>query len=243
MPNPPAASAALKVLCAGAMREIVGELAEIFERADGTSVKVSYTRSGLVRDRVRDGEQVDVAVSTRAAVDELARGGTVVADSVAAVAQSGIGVAVRAGAAHPDIGSAEAFQRTLCAARSIAYADPATGSPSGNYLVGMFERLGMAAEMHAKTRLIGAQGGHAVVVCDAVARGEADIGLQQIAEIVPVDGVELVGPLPDELQQMTVFAAAVGIKAGEAARRFMALLRSDQAAEVIRTHGMEPVQK
>lgn len=231
--------AKLKVLCAGAMREIVEDLAGTFERTTGIAVACAFTRSGLVRDLIRGGESADVAISTAAAIDDLGKAALLVPGSAAAIARSGIGVAVRAGALRPDIGSVGSFIRTLRAARSIAYADPATGSPSGHYLVGLFERLGLTAELRGKTRLIGADGGHAVVVCDIVARGEAELGLQQIAEIVPVKGVDLVGPLPSELQQMTVFAAAVGVGAGEAATRFVALLASDAATPAIRAHGME----
>jgi molybdate transport system substrate-binding protein len=224
------------------MRDIVGELGATFGRIEGVRIAAIYTRSGLVGDRVRDGERVDVAISTEAAIDALVREGKVVADTAAVVARSGIGVAVRAGTPRPDIGTAEAFARTLRAARSVAMADPATGSPSANYLVGLFDRLGLSAELSGKTRLIGAQDGHAVVVCDAVARGDAEIGLQQIAEIVPVQGVELAGPLPRELQHMTAFAAAAGPEAAEPqlARRFVGFLASGAAAAVIRANGMEP---
>jgi molybdate transport system substrate-binding protein len=233
---------AIKVLCAGAMSRIVRELADAFERSTGIKISTEFTRSGLVRSRVRGGEAVDVAVTTRAAIEELAGQMQVLPDSVAAVARSGIGVAIQAGRRKPDIGSAESFKRLLRHAQSIAYADPATGSPSGNYLVRLFDRLGMASELQSKTRLIGADDGHAVVVCDAVASGEAEIGIQQIAEIIPVVGVELVGPLPPDLQHMTAFCAAVAARAGnaETARQLVGFITSEAARAVIVANGMEP---
>lgn len=235
MPQP------LSVLSAAAMTPIMSELAHAFEQSGGTRVSLDFTRSRMVRDRVRDGEKVDVVITTQAAIDDLARAGELVLDSVAAVARSGIGVAVRAGSAKPDIASAAAFTRMLREAGSIAYADPATGSPSGNYLASLFRRLGLADELAPKTRLIGPTGHHSVVVCEAVARGEAEIGMQQVCEILPVKGVELVGPLPGELQHVTVFAAAVAARARDVAvaRRFVAFIASEAASPAIAAAGME----
>jgi len=224
------------------MSMIMRELAAAFEQATGERISLEFSRSGVVRDRVQDGALVDVVITTRAAIEHLAGLGKVLSDSATAVAHSGIGVATRTGAAKPDIGSVAAFERTLRDARSIAYADPATGSPSGNYLVGLFDRLGLSAELKPKTRLIGSAGDHAVVVCDAVAKGDAEIGLQQISEILPVPGVALVGPLPPELQQMTTFSAAAGSTAKNlaCARRLIAFLTSAAAAPVIMANGMQP---
>jgi molybdate transport system substrate-binding protein len=241
MPTSSGDASAISVLCAGAMGEIVRELGDAFARVTGIKISADYTRSGLVKDRVRDGSAVDLAITTQAAIDELARGQFILPESAAVIARSGIGIAIRRGQPKPDIGSVEAFKRELRSAKSIAYADPATGSPSANYLVGLFDRLGLTAELKPKTRLVGASGGHAVVVCDIVARGEAEIGLQQIAEIVPVAGVDLVGPLPPEIQHMTVFSAAVASTARkpDLARRFLSFMRSDAAKSVIAANGME----
>jgi len=242
MSTEPASPAAITALCAGAMSAIVRELVEGFRRTTGMPTAVEFTRSGLVRDRVQSGERVDVVITTRSALAQLVELGKVLSDSVVAVAHSGIGIAVRTGAAKPDIDSTLAFTRTLHGATSIAYADPATGSPSGNYLVALFDRLGMSAELSPKTRLVGAAGGHAVVVCEMVAAGGAEIGIQQISEILPVSGVELVGPLPPELQHLTTFSAAVGADAEypDAARRLIAFMSSAAAAPVIKAKGMEP---
>ena len=188
------------------------------------------------------GEVVDVVISTQAAVAALARGRRILPQSTEIVAHSRIGVAVRAGAATPDLGSAAAFCQVLLAAKSIACADPATGSPSANHFMALLHRLGIAAQIEPKLRLIGAGEGGVVVVCQAVAAGDAEIGIQQIAEILPVAGVALAGPLPAELQQVTVFAAAVAASARqpELARRFVAFITSAAAAPVVLAHGMEP---
>ncbi|MGH7249091.1 MAG: molybdate ABC transporter substrate-binding protein [Pseudomonadota bacterium] len=191
---------------------------------------------------MRDGKPVDIVVSTQAAIAELAAHNKVIAESVAILARSGIGVAVRAGGPKPDISSVEAFVAALKRARSIAYADPALRTPSGIYLAGLFERLVLTAELKSKARLVGAVDGRPVVVCEAVASGDAELGIQQIAEIIPVEGVELVGPLPAEIQHMTMFAAAILSPARNptSAREFVAFLASETAQSVIAAHGMEP---
>jgi molybdate transport system substrate-binding protein len=231
----------IEVVCAGAMKAIVSELARAFTQTNGTKVSLRFDRSGVVKTRVLDGEIADVVITTKAAVDELARYHKAALDSIVTVAHSAIGVAIRMGAAKPDIGSAAAFKRTLLNAKSIACADPATGSPSANHFVALLRRLGIAAEIEPKLRLIGAAEGSVVVVCGAVAEGKAEIGIQQIAEILPVPGVDLAGPLPKELQQMTIFSAAAGSSAREPelARRFIAFISSEAAAPTILANGME----
>jgi molybdate transport system substrate-binding protein len=231
----------IEVACAGAMKPVITELARAFEQASGSKVSVRFDRSGVVKTRILDGEIADVVITTKAAIDDLARQHKVARDSVVAVAHSGIGVAMRTGAAKPDIGSVASFKRTLLNAKSIACADPATGSPSGNHFVALLRRLGIAAEIAPKLRLVGAAGGSVVVVCEAVAKAEAEIGIQQIAEILPVSGVDLAGPLPKELQQMTIFSAAAGAGAREPdlARRFIAFISSEAAAPAVMASGME----
>jgi molybdate transport system substrate-binding protein len=222
------------------MHHILDDLAPAFQRSTGKTVAATFASSGGVKNRVLDGESADVVITTQAAMAELADNGEIERDSVAVMARSPIGVAVRAGAPKPDIGSVEAFKRTLMQARSIAYADPATGSPSANHLVKMLDRLGMTDALKPKTKLIGAATGSVVVVCDAIAKGEAEIGIQQISEILGVAGVELVGPLPAEVQHLTVFSAAVGAHAKDAASaaELIAFMTSPAAAPTIEAHGM-----
>lgn len=231
----------IKVYAAGALSTILKELVPRFEQASDAKILVRHDRSGVVKTRVLDGAMVDVVITTRDGIEELARSGKVVPDSVRAFVCSRIGFAVRAGTPKPDISSVASFKRALLKARSIAYADPATGSPSGNHFVRVLQRLGIASQVAPKSRLIGADEGTVVVVCEAVADGKAEIGIQQIAEILAVEGVELGGALPSELQQTTVFSAAVGSGAGDPAlaRRFIDFLASDTSSQVVTEKGME----
>jgi molybdate transport system substrate-binding protein len=233
----------LRVLSAGAMSEIILELGEAHQRATGTALACEFTRSPLVLDRVRAGEIVDLIVTTEGRIEALAREGKVMAGSAKVLARSGIGVAVRAGRPKPDIATVAAFVASVRNAQSIAVADPSFGTASGLYLVELFERLGLTDELRPKLRPIGAQQGKPLVVCAAVADGRAELGIQQIAEIVPVAGVDIVGPLPPEIQHATAFAIAVASTAPspDAARAFIALAASAAAREVIAAHGMEPV--
>jgi molybdate transport system substrate-binding protein len=237
-------SSHLRILSAGAMHPIIDELRGTLQHIAGKPVAVEFTNSGGVKARVRAGELADVVLTTAAAIDDLRRHDKILPDTATAVARSSIGVAVRAGAARPDIGSVESFKRTLRDASSIAIADPATGSPSGNHLVGVFEQLGMTAELRGKIKRVGGGASGVVVVGDVVASGQAEIGLQQIAEILGVPGLDLVGEIPPELQHVTVFSAAVAATATDvpSARRLVAFLASPQAAAVIEARGMRPAQ-
>ena len=234
-------SSALQLLCAGAMHGVIDALDATFVSIVGKPVTASFTNSGGVKARVMAGERADVAISTAAAIDELARHGKV--SSVTALARSPIGVAVRVGAIGPAIGTVEAFKRALITAKSIAIADPATGSPSGNYLVTLFERLSLTASLGDKIRYVGGGAGGVVVVGDAVARGDAEMAIQQMPELVGIAGLDVVGELPAQLQHVTVFSAAVVATTTDegGARRLIACLASPQAAAAIRAKGMQPV--
>jgi molybdate transport system substrate-binding protein len=224
------------------MHRVIDELEGTFAGVVGRQVEASFTNSGGVRARVMAGERADVVISTAAAIDGLARSGKVLPSTVTALARSPIGVAVRAGAIRPDIGTVEAFKFALGAAKSIAIADPATGSPSGNYLVGLFERLSLTASLRDKTRHVGSGAGGIVVVGEAVARGDAELAIQQISELVGIAGLDVIGELPAGLQQVTVFSAAVVATTSDeaAARRLIACLASPEAAFAIRATGMQP---
>jgi molybdate transport system substrate-binding protein len=163
-------------------------------------------------------------------IDDLVKQGKLVADSKIILARSGMGIAVRAGAPKPDISTPDALKRTLLAAKSIVYTDPALRSPSGVHFAKVLERLGIAEEMKPKSML------HDGVGSEFVARGEIELAIQQISEIVPVQGVELVGPLPADLQLTTVFATAIGADAKEqgAAKEFVKFLASPAVAAVIK---------
>jgi len=234
----------IRMLAAGAVGEIVRDLAEDFQRVTGSTISAEWTRSPLVLERIRSGEIFDVVITTQSRIAALVREGKLIADSAAILARSGIGVAVKAGETKPDTGTVDAFVHALRTARSIACADPAFGTASGLYLVELFDRLGLTAELKPKMRLIGAVGGKPVVVCEAVADGKAELGSQQIAEIVSVPGVDLVGPLPPEIQHMTVFAVAVAVASVAQnpglARDYVTFPTSEAAKTVIAANGMEP---
>jgi molybdate transport system substrate-binding protein len=230
------------VLSGGALREVVDELGEAFAKAGGRKVAAEFATSAAVHDRILAGECFDIVISTQAAIADLTERQKLDASSAAIVARSGIGVAVQASRPRPDIGSVAAFVDTLRHASSIACADPAYRTPSGLFLAGLFERLGLTAELKPKLQLIGATGGKPVVVCEVVASGKAELGLQQVSEIMAVSGVDLVGPLPAELQHLTTFAAAVTSAApnAQAARDFIAFLASEKAKPAIVRRGMQP---
>jgi molybdate transport system substrate-binding protein len=240
-PSPPIDQiSATRILCAGAMHQVLDELMSTLERLSGRPVAARFAGSGEVKRRVLDGERADIVITTSLAIDELGRHHKIVPGTATDVARSAIGVAVRAGAVRPDIGSVESFKRTLRDAKSIAIADPVTGSPSGNHLVRVFDRLGMTLELEAKIKRVGGGAGGVVVVGDAVASGEAEIGFQQIAEILAVPGIDLVGELPSDLQHVTVFSAAVTANAEDvtAACRLIEFLVSSTATSVINSKGM-----
>lgn len=231
----------LKVLCGGALHQVLDQLGQAYMRARGVAVHAEFATSAAIADRAAQGEDCDIVISTDRAVEGLSAAGTIVAASAAVVARSAIGVAVRAGRPKPDISSTEAFVATLRRASSIARADPAFRTPSGVYVQNLFDRLGLTAELQPKTLLIASIGGKPVVVCEAVAKGEAELGIQQISEIVAVPGVDLVGPLPPEIQHITVFSAAITAHAvrPQLSRDFIAFLTSDAAKPVLAANGME----
>lgn len=233
------AAAEIRVLATTAMKAALDELAPRFAIASSHTAQIVYGPSGALAKRVASGEAADLVILAGGIGDLIARG-KVLAGSRADVASARIGVAVRKGAVRPDISSPDALKRSLLAARSVAFASPASGGASGAYLAGMFERLGIAAEIDAKARL--ARGGPDGMVSALVAAGEAEIGLQQMPEILSVDGVDLVGPLPGALQTVTVYSAGV-LAASEhpdAARALVAFLMTPAAAAVLTSKGLEP---
>lgn len=233
----PAAAAEIKVLTAGAFKQVLLALLPDFERTSGHKVVVDNDTVGALTKRIEGGETFDLAVLTPAAVDGLASKGKLVPGSRANLARVGIGVVVKEGAPKPDISSLAAFKQALLAAKSVAYIDPAAGGSSGIYVAGLLDKLGIAAEVKPKAKLI--PGG---AVAEHVARGEAELGIHQISEILPVKGVTLVGPLPPDIQNYTVYAAALGAQAKEsdAAKALLKALSGPAAAEVLKSKGMEP---
>ncbi len=232
-----AAAAEIKVLTAGAFKQVLLALIPDFEKQTGHKVTLDNATVGALTKRIEGGEAFDLAVLTPAAVNNLADKGKFAAGSRVNLARVGVGVVVRDGTPKPDISSVEAFKRALLAARSVAYIDPAAGGSSGIYVAGLLDRLGLAAEVRPKAKLI--PGG---AVAEHIARGEAELGIHQISEILPVKGVVLVGPLPAEIQNYTVYAAGIGAnaRAADAAKALIAALSGPAAADVLKSRGMAP---
>jgi molybdate transport system substrate-binding protein len=200
-----AAADELKLLTAGAFKPVAQEIIPAFEKRTGHKVTIENDTAGNLAKRVGAGEYFDVVVMPPMLLGAFL-GNRVVESSAKELARSGIGVAVKQGAAQPDIGTTDSFKSALLAARAVAYIDPASGGSSGVYLDKLFEKLGIAAQIKAKAVLV--RGG---LVAEKVANGEADIGLQQKSELMGVPGAVLVGPLPLMLQYYTPYSGAVSV--------------------------------
>ena len=233
-----AVAAEIKVLTAGAFKQVLLALVPAYEKQTGNRVTVENDTVGAVVKRIKGGDAFDVVIVSPAAVDDLAKDGKVVAGSRSDLAKVGVGIVVKDGAARPDISSVDAFKRALIAAKSVAYIDPASGGSSGIFVDRLLDKLGIAGDVKPKAKLI--PGG---AVADHIADGEAEIGVHQISEILPVKGVTLVGPLPTEIQNYTVYAAGLGAqsKESDAAKALIKVLSGADAAEVFKTKGMEAV--
>ena len=238
-----AEAAELKVLSAIGMQLVMEDLGPKFERATGHKLTISFATGGATVKRVQGGEAFDVVITLRQGMDPLVKEGKAPAGNVTALASAGISVAIRKGAPKPDISSPDALKRTLLAAKSIAYVDPASGGASGIHFAKVLDRLGIANEMQSKTVFPNPKTPAEVGVL--VANGEAEIGVHIIVELISVAGIDLVGPLPGDLQNTIVFAAAVmaSAKDPDAAKALVNFLRTPEAAAVIKAKGMEPVAR
>ena len=228
----------IKVVSSGGFKAALLALVPAFERATGHKVTAQWGSSlgnapTSIPSRLRRGEAIDLVILAGDPLDRQIAEGKVVAGSRVDLARSGIGVAVRAGARKPDIGSADALKHALLRAKSIAY----SSSASGVYLESLFQRLGIAEALESKIRRVEGE-----PVGQVVARGDAEIGFQQVSELLPVAGIDYVGPLPAEIQEITVFAAGIPVGAPhpDAARVLTRYLTAPAAAAVIRKCGMEP---
>ncbi|RPI44379.1 MAG: ABC transporter substrate-binding protein [Hyphomicrobiaceae bacterium] len=227
----------LKVLTSVALTSVLDELAPVFEKTTGTKLKIDYNLIAAQRKRILDGESADVIILSRGAMQELQKQDKFAASDLVDVAGTPVSVAARAGVPKPDISTVDALKQTLLSARSIVYADPAKGGASGVYFARVLDRLGIAEQMQAKTILVpGAQ------AAEVVAKGEAELGVAQGSEIVPVAGAQLVGPLPGEFASMTVFTAGIG--AGSTLRapasELITFLKGPEAAARFKAKGFEP---
>ena len=232
-----ATAADIKVLTAGAFKQVVLALVPDFEKQTGNKVVVDNDTAGGLKKRIEGGETFDVAIITPTVVDELATASRIAAGSRVNLATVGIGVVVKEGAPKPDISTVDAFKNALLAAKSVAYIDPASGGSSGIYIDKLLERLGIADQIRSKAKL--KKGGY---VAELIASGDAELGLHQISEIVPVKGVVLVGPFPKEIQNITTYAAGLSASAQnkDAAQALIKAFSSPEAAAVLKSKGMEP---
>jgi molybdate transport system substrate-binding protein len=231
-------AAELKVLSAGVMKEVILALVPEYEKKTGNKVVVDVAPAGTLAKRIEAGEAFDVAVITRPVIDSLVEKGKIRSGSRADLACVGVGVAIKEGAPRPDISTPNAFKRTVLAAKSVAHTDPAAGATSGIYLVKLFEKLGIADQVKQKATLV--PGGSSAVL---VARGEVELAVQQTSEIMNVPGTTYVGPLPAEIQNITIYVAGIGANArdADAAKAFIGLLTGPEAARLLKPHGLEPV--
>lgn len=234
-----AAADEIRVMTSGAFTAAYLELAAGFERRTGHTVITEATSMGVgdtsIPSRLARGEAIDVVIIASDALDRLIADGRIRAGSRVDLARSAIGMAVRSGAPKPDISTVAALTRTLLAAQSIAY----SASVSGTYLsTELLQRLGIAEQVLPKSRRIDTERVGAVV-----ARGEAEIGFQQVSELYPIAGLDVVGPLPAELQRVTIFAAGIGAAAAhpELATQFVEFLASPEAVAAIRKSALDPV--
>jgi molybdate transport system substrate-binding protein len=230
-----AQGAELKVLCSNGLREVMLELAPEFERASGHKLNLTFGLAAAFKQKIEAGEPFDVVVLVPALLDDVVKQGKVTGDSRAIIARAGNGLAIRAGAPRPDIKTPDAFKATLLNAKSIAYAK---AGQSGVYFVGLLDRLGIADSV--KPRSLAQASG--VEVGAAVARGDAELGVLPVSEILPVKGVELLGPFPAALQGYVVMEAGVGTAAKDqaAAAALVKFLKSPEHFSVIKQKGMEP---
>jgi molybdate transport system substrate-binding protein len=229
-----ARAAEIVVISSTAMREVVEELAAMFERTSGHKVTMDFQSGVDTSAKIEAGAVADLVVTTPQAIDELVKDGKIVAGSRVNFVQSGVGVAVRAGARKPDISTPAAFKQAMLAAQSVGISK----GPSGVYLMSIMARLGIADQVKAKgvTPELGQRVGN------LVARGEAEIGVQQITELLPIAGIDFLGPLPNELQTKIGYATARPLTARqpEAAAALVKFLSSESAVPVMKKMGLEP---
>ncbi len=228
-----AEAADIRVLSAGAFRPVLDAVAPAFEARNGSKVVITTDTSGGVAARIGRGEPFDIAILTPASVEAPARDSQVIL--VTPIASVGVGVAVKAGAAKPDISSSAALKQALLAAPKVAMVDPASGGTSGAYLIRMFEKLGIADQMRPK--LVMTQGG---LAAERLVDGQATLALGQTSELIAVKGATLVGPLPSELQTRTTYVAAMNPKASEVPIILLAMLAGPETTSLLAQYGMGP---
>ena len=230
-------AAEIRILSTNILRGVLREVGSGFESTSGRKLIVTYGPPAQIKASLLRGDPADVVLVGGPGIEALDKDGLIASGSRIAIATNRIGVAMRAGSTKPDIGTVEAFKRMLIAAKSIVYTDPAKGGTSGIQFAKVLDRLGIAEQVRAKSIL-----NDGSLSAELVARGDAEVAIQHVSEIVQVEGIELIGPLPDELQEITTVAGAI-VKAAHnpaAAKAFIDFLISPAVAKVIKAKGMEP---
>jgi molybdate transport system substrate-binding protein len=224
----------LSIFASNSTRAVLDEVKPELERASGRSITISFDPAQIMLKRIAAGESADLAILNQSAIDALAAEGKIVPDSRRTLARCGVGVGVRTGAPKPDIGSVDAFKRAMLEAKSIAHT---THGASGIHFSGLIERLGIADAVRAKA--VKDTGG---LIGELVVQGRAEVAIQQIPELMAVPGIEVVGPLPQELQSISVVTAGIFAAAGDhaAARAVLDCLTTPAAARIFRSRGLEP---
>jgi molybdate transport system substrate-binding protein len=219
------------------VRSAAEQLFTQFDKASGHKLVVTWGTAPMLVKRIENGGRADVVVLSRGSIDNLQKQGKIAPGSDVALASSGVGIAVKAGAPKPDISTPEALKRALLAAKSIAYSEPSAGGASGVYFAKLLERMGIAEQMKPKTKYPPPGGFSA----NLLMTGEAELAVQQKPELLHVAGVEVVGLLPGDLNVVTEFAVAImtGTKSADAAKTLIKLLQSSEATTVFRAKGLD----
>jgi molybdate transport system substrate-binding protein len=235
-----AAQVEIKVLSTTAMKMVFEDIAPAFERATGHRLAVELGPSLRQEKRLAEGEAADIAIVTRDGAETLSANGKIAPGSLVDVARSSIGICVAKGAVRPDISSAETFKHSMLAAKSVALSKPVGGGASGVHMAKVFAQLGITEPMAAKSHY--GAGGAAGLAGLVVERGEAEIGIQQMSELMAVAGIDVVGPLPAELQSVTMFTGGIPTSAShaEAGRELLRFLTTPDAKSIIKSKGLEP---
>lgn len=231
----PVIAADIKLLAPNATKEAISEAVSVFEKSTGHKVVVSWTGTEAITKRVAEGEVVDVVVNAAQNIDRLSKDGKLIGATRTDFARSGIGVAVPASVARVDVSSADALKAALLSARTVVV----SSGTSGRHMVEVFGKLGIGDQLKAKTK----QPPSGAQISDFLASGEAEIGFQQVSELLHARGIQFLGSLPSDLQSYTVYSAAIhaGATNPDAARALLSALKAPSAATVVRASGMEPI--
>lgn len=223
-------AAEIKVLAGSAVQPVMNDIIPAFEQRSGHRVMFVWGATGEMARRVQGGEQADLAIVSGPQAETLLKSGKMIPGTRLDIGKTGVGLFVKKGAARPEIGSVETFKQAMLAARNIGYNDPAAGAPVSIYLIGLFEKLGLSGQMTPKTVVFKERSER----FGAVTRGDVEIGFNQISEIIAVPTVDLVGPLPEAIQNYTVLSIAA-VSNSERQDAGKALLEYLAAPDIIAT--------